>query len=126
MNNLAIIGPQKFFERSSKNNIYKLVQNTINSSWFKNAFNYSNRHYAMYNMNGTLVGFAFINRNHKNQRGDLRVRLIGTKKGQGYGRKLMEQIINNARNRGLKTVTLEAVPEARGFYNKIGFRPTVS
>jgi GNAT superfamily N-acetyltransferase len=75
------------------------------------------------NTNGKLVGFALVNANHKNQKGNMRIRLIGTNKGKGIGRMLIEQIINNARGRGLKTVTLESVPEARGFYNKIGFLP---
>jgi GNAT superfamily N-acetyltransferase len=75
------------------------------------------------NTNGKLVGFALINKNHRNQNGDVRIRLIGTNKGRGIGRLLMERIINNARNRGLNTITLESVPEARGFYNRMGFRP---
>jgi GNAT superfamily N-acetyltransferase len=75
------------------------------------------------NTAGKLVGFALINKNHRNQKGDMRIRLIGTNKGRGIGRLLMNRIINNARNRGLKTVTLESVPEARAFYNKMGFRP---
>ena len=74
------------------------------------------------NTNGKLVGFALLNKNHRNQKGDMRIRLIGANKGQGIGRILMERIIKNARNRGLATVTLETIPEARGFYNKMGFR----
>jgi ribosomal protein S18 acetylase RimI-like enzyme len=54
----------------------------------------------------------------------MKLRLIGTVQGRGIGSALVHQIINNARNRGIKTITLETVPEARGFYNKIGFKPT--
>lgn len=121
MNNYAILGPGKFLNKSFRKIARSLVRETIDRQWFKNAYKIANRNYAMFNTNGELIGFALINQNHKNQRGDMRVRLIGTKQGKGYGRILMQQIINNARNRGLKTVTLESVPEARGFYYKMGF-----
>ena len=123
MNNLAILGPNKLLNKSLRHDARKLVRSTINRQWFKDAYKFSNRHYTVVNTTGKLVGFALINKNHRNQRGDVRIRLIGTNKGRGIGRVLMERIIANARARGLKTVTLESVPEARGFYNKLGFRP---
>ena len=123
MNNLAILGPNKLLNKSLRRNARRLVRTTIDRDWFKNAYKFSNRHYTVTNTAGKLVGFALINRNHRNQKGDVRIRLIGTNKGRGIGRVLMERIIDNARARGLKTVTLESVPEARGFYNKLGFRP---
>ena len=123
MNNLAILGPNKLLNKSLRHNARRLVRETINRNWFKNAYKFSNRHYIVVNTNGQLAGFALINKNHRNQRGDVRIRLIGTNKGRGIGRMLMERIIDNARRRGLKTITLESVPEARAFYNKLGFRP---
>lgn len=123
MNNLAILGPNKLLNKSLRKNARRLVRETINRNWFREAYKVSNRHYTVTNTNGQLVGFALINKNHRNQRGDVRIRLIGTNKGRGIGRVLMERIIDNARQRGLKTVTLESVPEARAFYNKMGFRP---
>ena len=123
MNNLAVLGPNKLLNKSLRRNARRLVRETINRNWFREAYKFSNRHYTVTNTNGQLVGFALINKNHRNQRGDVRIRLIGTNKGRGIGRVLMERIINNARQRGLKTVTLESVPEARAFYNKMGFRP---
>jgi len=123
MNNLAILGPNKLLDKSFRKNARRLVRETVNRNWFRNAYKVSNRHYVVINTGGNLVGFALINKNGRNVKGDLRIRLIGTNKGRGIGRLLMERIINNARKRGLKTVTLESVPEARGFYNKMGFRP---
>ena len=123
MNNLAILGPNRLLNKSLRKNARRLVRETINRNWFKEAYKFSSRHYTVTNTTGQLVGFALINKNHRNQRGDVRIRLIGTNKGKGIGRVLMERIIDNARNRGLKTVTLESVPEARAFYNKMGFRP---
>jgi N-acetylglutamate synthase-like GNAT family acetyltransferase len=123
MNNLAILGPNKLLNKSLRKNARRLVRETIDRNWFRNAYKVSNRHYTVTNTNGQLVGFALINKNHRNQRGDVRIRLIGTNKARGIGKLLMERIIANARTRGLKTVTLESVPEARGFYNKMGFRP---
>ena len=123
MNNLAVLGPNKLLNKSLRRNARRLVRETINRNWFREAYKVSNRHYTVTNTNGQLVGFALINKNQRNQKGDVRIRLIGTNKGRGIGRVLMERIINNARQRGLKTVTLESVPEARAFYNKMGFRP---
>lgn len=123
MNNLAVLGPNQLLNKSLRKNARRLVRETINRNWFREAYKVSNRHYTVTNTNGQLVGFALINKNHRNQRGDVRIRLIGTNKGRGIGRVLMERIIDNARQRGLKTVTLESVPEARAFYNKMGFRP---
>ena len=123
MNNFAILGPGKFLDKSLRKNARALVRETVNRNWFKNAYKISNRNYAVLNASGKLVAFALINANHRNQRGDVRIRLIGANKGRGLGKMLIHQIINNARSRGLKTVTLESVPEARGFYNKIGFLP---
>lgn len=123
MNNYAILGPNKLLNNSTRRNARALVKNTINKNWFSNAYKLSNRHYIVINTNGKLVGFALVNANHRNQKGNMRIRLIGANKGKGIGRMLIEQILNNARGRGLKTVTLESVPEARGFYNKIGFLP---
>ena len=123
MNNLAILGPNKLLNKSLRRDARRLVRETINRNWFREAYKVSNRHYTVTNTNGQLVGFALINKNQRNQKGDVRIRLIGTNKGRGIGRVLMERIIDNARQRGLKTVTLESVPEARAFYNKMGFRP---
>ena len=123
MDNLAILGPNKLLNKSLRKNARRLVKTTINKNWFKEAYKFSNRHYTVINGQGKLVGFALVNKNHRNQKGDMRIRLIGTNKGKGIGRLLMNRIISNARNRGLNTVTLESVPEARGFYNKMGFRP---
>ena len=123
MNNLAVLGPNKLLNKSLRKNARRLVRETINRNWFREAYKFSNRHYTVTNTSGQLVGFALINKNHRNLRGDVRIRLIGTNKGRGIGRVLMERIIDNARQRGLKSVTLESVPEARAFYNKMGFRP---
>ena len=123
MNNLAVLGPNQLLNKSLRKNARRLVRETINRNWFREAYKVSNRHYTVTNTNGKLVGFALINKNQRNQKGDVRIRLIGTNKGRGIGRVLMERIIDNARQRGLKTVTLESVPEARAFYNKMGFRP---
>jgi len=122
MNNVAVLGPNKLLNKSLRHNARGLVRGTIDRNWFREAYKFSNRHYMVMNTNGKLVGFALVNKNHRNQKGDMRIRLIGANKGQGIGRILMERIIKNARNRGLATVTLESIPEARGFYNKMGFR----
>ncbi len=121
MNNYAILGPNNTLNNSLRNNAWALVAETVNQNWFSNRYRKSHRHYTVLNTQGKLVGFALISRNKGT---NMKLRLIGTVQGRGIGRMLMDRIINNARNRGLKTITLETVPEARGFYNKMGFKPT--
>lgn len=116
--NYAVVGPSTLLNNSTRMRARKLVRRTVNRSWFNNAYQASNRHYIVVNTRGKLVGFALV---EPNKSTDMRIQLIGAKQGRGIGRLLMEQILNNARNRGLKTVTLESVNEARGFYNKMGF-----
>jgi len=118
MNNYAILGPNTLLNDSTRRRARKLVRKTVNRNWFNNAYQASNRHYIVMNTRGKLMGFALVD---PNKGTDMRIHLIGTKQGLGIGRMLMQQILNNARNRGLKTVTLESVNEARGFYNKMGF-----
>ncbi len=104
MNNLAILGPNKLLNKSLRRDARRLVRETINRNWFREAYKVSNRHYTVTNTNGQLVGFALINKNQRNQRGDVRIRLIGTNKGRGIGRVLMERIIDNARQRGFRPI----------------------
>ena len=118
MNNYAILGPGTLLDNSTRRRARKLVRETVNRNWFNNAYQASNRHYIVMNTRGKLVGFALV---ESNKSTDMRIQLIGAKKKLGIGRMLMQQILNNARNRGLKTVTLESVNEARGFYNRMGF-----
>ena len=120
MNNYAVYGPNNILNNSLKNNARNLVKNTVNNNFFRSAYNKSRRQYFVQNGNGALVGFALIS---KNRGTDMKLYLIGTRQGKGIGRLLVEQIIHNAKQRGLKTITLESVPEARGFYNKLGFVP---
>lgn len=121
MNNYAIYGPNNILNNSLKNNAWNLVSETINRNWFNSKYRKSHRHYLVMNTNGSLVGFALVSRNRGT---DMKLRLIGSKQGRGIGSMLIRQIIANARTRGLKTITLETVPEARGFYNKMGFKKT--
>lgn len=113
------MGPNTLLNWSYRNNAWQLAQNTINENWFKNSYNKSTRHYIMVR-GSELIGFALMG-NNKNK--DVKIRLISTKSGHGFGRNLMERIINNARNRNLSTISLYSVPEARGFYLKLGFVP---
>ena len=121
MNNYAIYGPNNIMNNSLKNNAWKLVSATINRNWFNNRYRKSHRQYFVMNTNGALVGFALVSRNKGT---NMKLRLIGAAPGRGIGSALVRQIIANARRRGLKTITLETVPEARGFYNKMGFKET--
>ena len=121
MANYGIYGPNNIMNNSLKNNAWALVANTINRNWFNSRYRKSHRQYIVMNTNGKLVGFALIGRNKGT---DMKLRLIGTVQGRGIGSTLVRQIIANARARGLKTITLETVPEARGFYNKMGFKAT--
>ena len=75
MNNLAILGPNQLLNKSLRKNARRLVRETINRNWFREAYKVSNRHYTVTNTNGQLVGFALINKNHRNQKGDVRINM---------------------------------------------------
>lgn len=44
--------------------------------------------------------------------------------GKGVGLKLMGKVGGIAMKRGIKTITLESTPTARGFYEKMGYKTT--
>ena len=46
---------------------------------------------------------------------------LGSDKGKGFGRLLLNSIETEARSRGLSTIRLDSVDEAKGFYEKMGF-----
>jgi hypothetical protein len=52
MNNLAILGPNRLLNKSLRKNARRLVRETIDRNWFRNAYKFSNRHYTVINTNG--------------------------------------------------------------------------
>ena len=50
--------------------------------------------------------------------------VIPERRGQGIGRKLLDAVVTNLRERGIERITLGPAPEARGFYEKMGFQYT--
>lgn len=77
------------------------------------------KNYVAASNNGRLHGFAVI-KNYNNNRD---IKVIATRAGRGTGKLLMNKIINDARRNGKTRIILDAVPSARGFYNKLGFKP---
>lgn len=52
-----------------------------------------------------------------------RVAVLAEYRGGGVGRRLMDRLLDIARQRGLDTVELHAQTRAQGFYTRLGFRP---
>ncbi len=43
-------------------------------------------------------------------------------RGKGYGKLVVEELINRAKSENLSTITVDAQTHAKGFYEKLGFR----
>lgn len=115
-------GKSKFSNRNISNQAYKMVERILWSRMsFNNYRNARNENYLlMDNNNKKVLGFAFL-AHPKN--GAPRVSLIGTLPGKGYGKQIMNRIENNARAKKSKELrVLNAVPSARAFYEKGGFK----
>jgi len=115
-----IAGPGNAINNSIRNNARKLISKTVLNSYFNNAWNTRNRNYnySVWNENGKIAGFALLYR--KGTR--LYVSLIGASPGKGIGSRLMQRIIDNAENRGIRKIKLNSVPNALAFYKKFGFK----
>ena len=120
-NNYAIIGPGGATNNSVRKNAKRLIRKTVGRGYFRQTWKNRNQtqNYAIWNTSGTMVGFALI----KKSGNELDISLIGAQPGKGIGSRLMKQIIQNARNRGIKRITLDSVPSAAEFYIKYGFLP---
>jgi ribosomal protein S18 acetylase RimI-like enzyme len=127
-NNVAVNAgsPSRWaINNSVKNIIFEYVKNILGTNnftpreHFENYFLNRGRNYITVNRNGAITGFAILGPDKK---GRVRVHLVGTKPGKGYGRALMAQIASNARNRGLRRVIInDPVNNARAFYKKLGY-----
>ena len=127
-NNVAVIpgAPGNWAVNNSvKNRAFTLVQNILPNPVMEE-FNYylqkRGRNYATMGTRGKLTGFAILGPNRPS--GTTRLYLIGTKPGRGIGGTLLQQIENNARQRGVKRLrVMDPVPNALGFYEQAGYRP---
>jgi len=78
----------------------------------------TNLRYALLNNNGTFLGFALVS-NYGNTR---YLELIAARRGQGYGKLLMNRIIKNAKNNSKKNIQLLAVsPKLVKWYETFNF-----
>jgi len=115
-------GKSRFSNRNISNQAYKMVERILWSrTSFNNYRNARNENYLlMDNNNKKVLGFAFL---AHPKHGAPRVSLIGTLPGKGYGKQIMLRIENNARAKKSKELrVLNAVPDARAFYEKGGFK----
>jgi GNAT superfamily N-acetyltransferase len=113
---------------SVKNTIFQYVKNIMDPNNQRGHFNYyfkkRGRNYIAVNERGTILGFAILGPNRPN--GTMRLYVIGTKPGRGIGGILLNQIENNARNRGVRKVRImDPVNNARAFYQHKGYKTSV-
>ena len=117
-------GPKRTVLRGQRHKMHKIVKNNINEGWFWNMVRHPMRgnNYAVRNNSGKLVGFAIMGKNIAQEGGAAFIYLIGTTPGRGYGTQLMNRIVTNARNRGLRYILLEPISDrVREFYRRFGF-----
>lgn len=112
---------------SVKKIVFEYVKNILGSrtitplAHFESYFNNRGRNYLAANGEGNITGFAILGPNIKGKK--VKVLLVGTKPGRGYGRVIMEQIASNARERGLRRVVItDPVANARNFYRTLGYK----
>ena len=120
MSEYFITGPGGATNNSMKKEARNLVKGTVLKSYFKTVWKNRNQkqNYAAWNENGKMSGFALLKK-----KGDvLELSLIGTKPGKGVGKLIFEQIKENAGNAGITKIRLDSVPDALGFYSKLGFK----
>lgn len=73
------------------------------------------------------VGSALLTSFDVDQNGDVQsahlnvVQTVEKYRGKGIGRAVVEAAIDHARKRGIKTIELDSVEDAVGFYKKLGF-----
>lgn len=119
MANTAIYGPNRTLNNSLTGRVLNLTRRTVNENFVLNVLKNMNtrgsKNYVVLNENGRLLGFSII----RNKNTTMHLNLIGANKG--YGRQLMERMIQNARRRGIKKIVLFSVPHAVNFYRKFGF-----
>ncbi len=89
---------------------------TINWDYIVDQLNYYTDFIQVFK-GGHLAGFAMLVRND-----EIKNIQIGIICAQGVGRKLIEQIVDFAREYGYKTVALDAVLHVVPFYLKMGFK----
>jgi len=110
---------------SVKNTIFQYVKNIMDPNNQRDHFNYyfkkRKRNYIAVNERGNILGFAILGSNRPN--GSMRLYVIGTKPGRGIGGILLNQIENNARNRGVRKLRImDPVNNARAFYQHKGYK----
>ena len=113
---------------SVKNTIFQYVKNIMDPKNPRAHFNYyfkkRGRNYIAVNEKGDILGFVILGRNRSN--GTMKLYVIGTKPGRGIGGILLNQVENNARNRGVRKVRImDPVNNARSFYQHKGYRDSV-
>lgn len=110
---------------SVKNRAFRYVEHILSEpkqNEFEWYFKKRGRNYVTMNTRGKLTGFAILGPNRPS--GTVRLYLIGSKPGLGIGGALMQQIENNARQRGVRKIRImDPVNNARGFYQHLGFVP---
>lgn len=137
-NAVKINGPKPFTLNRGK--LISISNNSISNTYINNLLK-SRRNKRQYvvssNNTGNVNGFAIIgpNYNVNNQGKFMYLHLIavrsksnkGISRGKGVGTALLARIVKNAKNRRVNEILLNAIPSAKSWYTKVGFkRPNYS
>jgi hypothetical protein len=112
---------------SRENAAFNLVRGILrnNRNNFETYLNERIRNYTIKN-NGVFKGFAFLEK-HKTDPSALVLTLIATtsEPGKGYGRALMQRIVDDVRRKGYKRLVIhDPLPGVRNFYKKFNAKIT--
>jgi hypothetical protein len=111
-------GSNAFKKNSTRRAAKRLIMKTVSPRYFDELWNYRNKNgnYSLWK-DGTFSGFAFVNK-RKNPR-HWKIDLIGANKGQG--RRILNEIKQDAVKAGVQFLNLNSVDTSTGFYVKHGF-----
>jgi N-acetylglutamate synthase-like GNAT family acetyltransferase len=136
-NAVKINGPKPFTLNRGK--LLSIANNSITNTYINSLLKRrrNKRQYVVSANNaGNVNGFAIIGPNYNiNNRKFMYLHLIavrsksnkGISRGKGVGTALLARIVKNAKNRKVNEILLNAIPSAKSWYTKVGFkRPNYS
>lgn len=116
---------QALTNNSTKQLAHNLVKGSVSNGYFEQAWESRNKsgNYSIWNLSSKttpFAGFAFVDKRGARWR----INLIGARKGQGVGKRLLSAIKNNAKAQKAHFIRLNSVSNAVGFYKKQNFKTT--
>ena len=129
---MKINGPKPF--TLNKGKLMSIANNSVTNTYINSLLKRrkNKRQYVVSANNaGNVNGFAIIGPNYNiNNQKFMYLHLIairnkgnkGISRGKGVGTALLARIVQNAKNRRVNEILLHAIPRAKNWYTKVGFK----